>query len=44
MNSNYKENILKSYRISVSITMFCFSYRCKKLSDMFYATFEIVAL
>ena len=33
-----------SYRISVSITTLCFSYRCKKLSEMFYTTFEIVAL
>ena len=44
MNSNYKENILKSYRIIVSITTLYFSYRCKKLFDMFYTTVEIIAL
>ena len=44
MNLNYKENILKLNRVSVSITTLCFSYRCKKLSDMFYTTFEIGAL
>ena len=43
MNSNYKENILKSYRNSVSITS-SLSYHCKKLSNMFYTTFEIVVV